>query len=305
MVDISGGTFTTERYHTYADEGQVGATMVAIFKPNAVRGKQIDAVNEWHFHLIQIVRDTVAGVGLGAQGNVGFRDRSVPGGNSAGWGVDMEWMAKTDDAYRSILAARSGYLTNRVGALPALILAGDPTGSLAAELAALQAQLGLDAFKVSANGRAKSTAITSLDPRYAQQRIAEAVPLFSAKAAQTGGNALVLRSPYTVGIDARATLRDNPNVPVGSDLIGMEFEIAVLFEYGPAGGRLSRYLGSVSWGWTRTNGRSDVVLAPLAQVSNAGVSQAYTDSVNHWNGLTVGDPRNGGNPVAVMTIPAQ
>ncbi|MGY0234437.1 hypothetical protein [Longispora urticae] len=305
MVEILGGTITTDPY--LPDTGQApGAKMVLVFKPNVVRCKAIDPNGTpWHFHLIQIVRDTVAGIGVGAQGNVGFRDRSVTAGPSAGWALDMEWQAQGDASYRAISEARAETLRSRIAALPALIQAGDPTGALAAELAACQAQQSLDAFKVSHAGRAKAAAVTSLDPRYAQQRISEHVPLFTTRTEGTGGNALVLPSPYAVGVTARATLRDNPSTPVAFDLLGMDFETAVLFEYGQPGARQSRYVGSVRWGWSRSANKTDVTLVPLAEVSNAGVSAHFTAAVTLWNGLTVADPRNAPARLPVMTIPTQ
>ncbi|GIG63509.1 hypothetical protein Lfu02_78810 [Longispora fulva] len=306
MVEILGGTMTTDPYVPDTGAGVVGAKMALIFKPHVARCKAIDPNGtEWHFHLVQVVRDTVVGPGLGAQGNVGFRDRSVANGPSAGWGLDMEWQAQGDASYRTIVEARAGALRNRIAALPALIQAGDPSGALAAELADCQAQQALDTLKATPAGRAKAAAVTSLDPRYAQQRISELIPLFTTKVENTGGNALILPAPYTVGINARATLRDNPSSPVAANVLGMDFETAVLFEYGQPGARHSRYVGSVRWGWSRTAGKSDVQLVPLAEVSNAGVSADFTAAVTLWNGLTVPDPRNAPAQLPVMVIPTQ
>ncbi|WP_412543045.1 hypothetical protein R8Z50_11345 [Longispora sp. K20-0274] len=79
----------------------------------------------------------------------------------------------------------------------------------------------------------------------------------------------------------------------------------VLFEYGRPGARHSRYVGSVRWGWSRTAGKSDVQLVPLAEASNAGVSPEFTAAVTLWNGFNAADPRNAPARLPVMVIPTQ
>jgi hypothetical protein len=133
------------------------------------------------------------------------------------------------------------------------------------------------------------------------------LPLFTTKKALTNGNALVLTTPYTwPGGLRRATLRDNPNVPIDCNIVGMEFQVAAMMDYDLPGARQTRYLGSVRWGWNRSPELSDVTLVPLALVHNSGVSAEFTAAVTHWNALDVDDPAQlNGAHHHVLTIPTQ
>ena len=104
----------------------------------------------------------------------------------------------------------------------------------------------------------------------------------------------------------KATLRDNPEVAIATAILGMDFQVAVLLEHGLPGARASRYLGSVSWGWSRSSGMGDVKLAELTLIDGSGVSADFTTAVNFWNTpLRVTDPAAlNGVDHPVLTIPS-
>jgi hypothetical protein len=291
-VKIDFGEFYDERY----EKKTAGAAMVLAFEPNVSACKTLinSGTDVMEFHLIQIVKETPDGTqpppGI-KQGNEGYGVRR----STSGWAVDIDWQAALDGGYKAIAGARKKELEDNSNNWD------------------FKWQLDIDNAKEKQ--RSAGTVLTSLDPRYAQQRIAPSIPLFTIKTEQTNGNALVLQPPdykwprdfHGSGVVKRASLRDAPSVPLLSDVIGMGFEVAVLLDFVTNDVRHSRYLGSVKWGWTRSSGKSDTTLQPLAPVHKSGVSDQFSEAVKHWNGLTVADPAalNGAGPHAVMKLPEQ
>lgn len=313
-VEVNGGAFYDENYAPVTGSGNVGARMALEFQPNTFwLKKNVPGCDGTvlEFHLVQIVREiresAAASSSHTAEGNVGFGDRQVPDGPHQGWGVDVDWQAGSDEGYLKIASARKSFLETKIRDCDEKIKAGsDPDGSLARQLDTFTWQLAIDTTKVNKqSGKAgRGKVLTSLDPRYAQQRISLDVPLFTSREGQSAGNAAVLSPPYPMPL--RASLRDAPAMPVNEPILGMEFEVAALLEYGPPESRRSRYLGSVKWKWQRSPQKSDVKLDPLALVSASGVSEAFKAAVAKWNQLRVSDPgalRPGDHEV--LKIPAE
>jgi hypothetical protein len=292
-VDTNFGTFKDERYQIRVGAGQVGAVMSLEFTPSVSKCKRIAGADgqDWTIHLIQIVHeipDPNPATGVAAQGNAGYAARVA----ANGWAVDMEWQAPCDDGYQKIAAAR----------LTALQGQNAP--------ASFTWQLAVDNYKKT--HKLAGNALTSLDPRYAQQRIAADIPLYIEQGGMgTNGSALILETGKSykpagpLGTRSVAVLRDNPGTPRTAAVLGMQFQVAALMEYGA--GQHS-YLGSVSWGYQRSSGQNDVQLIPLAQQTANGVSADYTTAVTHWSALTVPDPVNLSQqalpaPMPVMQIP--
>jgi hypothetical protein len=230
---------------------------------------------------------------------VGYGARTVPAGQHAGWGIDVDWQAARDEGYMKIAAARKQFLVAEIARLTPI---AQRTPAEDRELGDLTWQLQVDTAKLTTH-RPKGTVLTSLDPRYAQQRVSESVPLFTIREPSSAGNAAVYTLPGRKFLE-NATLRDAPAVPIGDPMLGMEFEAAALLEHGPQNQRVATYLGSVKWGWVRSAGKSDIKLTPLAKVSDDGVSAAFTAAVTHWNQLTVSDPLGlQAGQLPVMQIP--
>jgi hypothetical protein len=269
-IDLEYGTFHATVYDRYINREvtptTVGAVMVLGFQPKKFKLKGM-LTGRVEFHLVQAVREVTGLGGNARQGNAGYLARVAPNG----WAIDMDWQAKWDAGYQAIAAARRRELEDGEG---------DP----------YQWQLEVD--RETERARLGGTVLTSLDPRYAQQRVSGMIPLFTTMTERTSGNALVLMPPQHAipPGNNRATLRDNPSVPVDCNVTGMEFQVAVLLEYGEPAARQQRYLGSVSWGWFRTDGMGDVQLHQLQQVDPTGASQEFLAAVAHWNALRVADP---------------
>jgi hypothetical protein len=308
-VDVTGGAFKDERYEPTTGSS-VGAKMSLGFQPSLYKLKNsfpgADS-NPMEIHLVQIVREIhgprqqpPAQVGaLVQQGNVGYGARTVPAGQHAGWGIDVDWQAARDEGYMKIAAARKQFLVAEIARLTQI---AQRTAAEDRQLRDLTWQLQVDTAKLTTH-RTKGTVLTSLDPRYAQQRVSESVPLFTTREENSAGNAAVYTLQGRKFLE-NATLRDAPAVPIGDPILGMEFEAAALLEHGPQNQRLATYLGSVKWGWVRSAGKSDIKLTPLAKVTDNGVSAAFTAAVTHWNQLTVSDPLGlQAGQLPVMQIP--
>lgn len=283
-VKVDFGSFYDELY--LAQTGPPGAALVLEFQPDVAKCKAVIGADGsvLEFNLIQIVREVIGPGGHARQGNAGYLARQA----ANGWALDMDWQAAYDDGYRETANTRKVALQQ----------------NLANPMFAWQLAIDHEKEKVH---RKSGTVLTSLDPRYAQQRIALDIPLFTTKKELTNGNALILTAPYNwPGGLRRASLRDNPNVPIDCNIVGMEFQVAALMDYDLPGARQTRYLGSVRWGWNRSPGGSDVTLVPLALVHNSSVSAEFTAAATHWNGLGVDDPAllNGARH-HVLTIPTQ
>jgi hypothetical protein len=295
-VDVTGGAFKDERYEPTTGSS-VGAKMSLAFQPSLYKLKRafvgVEA-NPMHIHLIQIVREihqpqqVPAQVGAQAQqGNVGYGARTVAGGPHAGWGIDVDWQAARDEGYVKIAGARKQFLETEIARLTQIQQRSAPEQR---QLDDLTWQLQVDTAKLTTN-RVKGSVLTSLDPRYAQQRVSESVPLFATlEQSESAGNAAVFTPGAGASFGANATLRDAPAVPITDPMLGMEFEVAALLEHGPQNARAATYLGSVKWGWVRTVGKSNITLTPLTKVTEQGVSAAFTAAVTHWNQLRVSDP---------------
>jgi hypothetical protein len=310
-VDVTGGAFKDDRYEP-ATGASVGARMSLVFQPSLYKLRSAFPGADAHpmeIHLIQIVREIhqpqqqpLAQAGAPVQqGNVGYGARTVAAGQHMGWGIDVDWQAGRDEGYIKIAAARKQFLEGEIARLTQI---AHPTAAEDGQLRDLTWQLQVDTAKLTSNRtKMKGTVLTSLDPRYAQQRISESVPLFTTREESSAGNASVY-TPLGKGFLANATMRDAPSVPIAHPMLGMEFETAALLERGPQNQRVATYLGSVKWGWVRSAGQGDIKLTPLAKVADNGVSAAFTAAVTHWNQLTVTDPlglRAGQLPV--MQIP--
>lgn len=319
-VQVDGGTFYDENYRPEVNSETVGCVMALEFAPNKDKCKQINgaAGTLWEFHLIQIVREIRgAGAAAAAQGNVGYNERTVPNGPHAGWGVDVDWQAEWDDGYGKVAARRKSTLERRIKELRDIEALATPQApvdqAVTQEREVLEWQLRIDTAKhkkpMDIMWR-KGKVLTSLDPRYAQQRISPQIELFTEKVEKSHGNALVLdpAKSYSIpGSWARASLRDNPSSPIDEPITAMEYQVAALFEFGPPTGRLHKYVGLVKWGWKRSApGGRDVTVTPLEVISKSGVSAEFTAAVTHWNTLSASCPANFVNgAVPVMQIPAQ
>jgi len=293
-IDVEYGRFVADTYAQYGQDGQVGARMILIFQPSVAKCRKI-AGAEGHpleFHLIQIVREDVDESGDGGptvkKTNAGYAERAVPAPHAcAGWGIDMDWQATADAGYQKIAAAREAFLTaNGKAHTP------ESRRDALDTLDEVSWQLSIDAAKLDPLGgrRGTGSVLTSLDPRHAQQRISTRIPPFTSRGQDSSGNALVLEPPaYALG-DARASLRDNPSVPVGSAIIGMRFQTTALLEYGPADSRRAMYLGVVGWGWHRDPRSSTIKLDDFVKKAHTGNTAEFQAAITHWNGLSVDDP---------------
>ncbi|MEU6148548.1 hypothetical protein ABZ816_00955 [Actinosynnema sp. NPDC047251] len=296
-LEVSTGTFHPARFDPYAEEGQVGAKVSLEYQPSTFKIKNLfpdylpgsPAV----FHLLQIVREVrQQGQNLGVQpvnGNIGYAERCVPGHlQHAGWALDVDLITKKPvrAAYRKIAAARKDALTNPVQ-----------------HAADCQAQLTVDTSLVDGTV-GPSGVLASLDYRYSQQRLTETIPLFTAQEEQTGGNALVVTDWKAAPKQTRATLRDNPSAPINSDVLGMDFQTAVLLQYQTNNGWKNKYVVVVSWGWARDAGKSLVRLREVATLTDrTGLTPEFLAARTQWNGLSVTDPANpnaGLHPVIPM-----
>jgi hypothetical protein len=306
-VEVAGGTFNDELYQVQRGDGAVGARMALTLKPNPAFLREIPDATHGPIviDLVQIareLRESDAGPDDGVQRKVGNRERQVPIGPHRGWGVDVDWQAAWDSGYQKIAAARRSYLEEHIAQLDEAIASGDSSGKARVEM--LRWQLAVDRLKGDdgAGRKAAGKALTSLDPRYGQQRVGAEIPVHTTQAAQQAGNAVVLEQPYRGS--QRVGLRDAPSVPVTSGVLGMDFEVAVLLEYGPQEARRTRFAGSVRWGWRRPPRGGDVALAPLGLVSRTGISEAFRTAAAHWNTLTVEDPAElVHGPQRVMPLP--
>jgi hypothetical protein len=293
-IDVSGGQFIAEAggYKPYSSGGKVGAEMSLRFKP--LLGKLLTAlgvatraaIGPCAIDLIQIVREihpaggplaAVAGQGLG------YAARMVPVGLSQGWGIDMDWQAPMDDGFKKITSARVDGLKARIAQLLAQQALAPLNAADAAELADLQEQSREDAARIH---QRQVGAVTSLDPRYAQQRLSASVPLFTTyEPEQTNGNAFVWDGVGSFPTTRFARIRDRPGIPINDPMLGMEFQVAALLET-PQLPQVQRYLASVSWGWRRAAAGQAPTTDAFALVSANGVmSQAFQDAVAHWNAL--------------------
>lgn len=278
-LQVRTGSVFSQRFEPQIG-AEVGAKMSLEFQPAAFKIKKV--VNDYvagtaaEFHLVQIVRE-VGRASHAIAGNIGYAERCVPAGPHAGWAIDVDVIATAKSAglgYQPIAAARRAELTN-----PSPAVAND-----------YQAQLAVDDAVVQKNLPTGSI-LSSLDFRYAQQRLTPTIPLFLTKQEGTTGNALRMidwASP-AVGQN-RATLRDNPSAPLANTLLGMDFQTAVLLQYQTAAGPRNRYIAVVSWGWKRSAGKSDVTLADIALLQEDGLTPEFDAARVHWNTLTVADP---------------
>jgi hypothetical protein len=290
------GTFSDERFHAYKGDGQVGAFMSLEFKPDVKACKTINDAHNWQIDLIQIVQEVPDPNAKGnqppaAQGNAGYPERVA----ANGWAVDVDALAPWDEGYAKIAVARKEYLEKHVG-----------------ENSDCAWQLNVDRLKATSAMKTAGKVLTSIDPRYAQQRVSSAIPPYVIYTGdKTNGNSLILEHAkdykLTGGQQSVAMLRDNPSAPIGSAVLGMRFEVTALLEYGPGDSRAYQYLGSVSWAWQRPSGSSDAKLTALAVADANGVTPNYTGAVKHWNTLSFSDPASKAptKTVRVMAIPAQ
>ncbi|MEV0679084.1 hypothetical protein AB0I60_21450 [Actinosynnema sp. NPDC050436] len=291
-LELSTGTFYAARFDPYGEDGQVGAKVSMEYQPATFKIKDKFADYQpgtrVEFHLVQIAREVQQpGHNAGpqpVQGNIGYAERCVPANSPhAGWALDVDLITKRPvlESFRKIAAARRAELANPAN-----------------HAADYQAQQTADDTLV--NGPVPQNGVlASLDFRYAQQRLTETIPLFTTQEEQTGGNALFATDWKTAGPKQnRATLRDNPNVPLGSDLLGMDFQTAVLLQYQTtAGVRKNKYLAVVSWGWSRDAGASRVKLRDIAALADrTGLTPEFQAARAHWNTLTVTDPANPNAP---------
>ncbi|MEU4805374.1 hypothetical protein [Actinosynnema sp. NPDC023587] len=287
-LEVSTGTFYPARYDRYAEEGQVGAKVSLEYQPATFKIKDkypdYQAGTPAVFHLLQIVREVrQPGQGGGAQavqGNIGYAERCVPAHlPHAGWALDVDLITRkpVSTAFKKIAADRKAELANPVQ-----------------HAADYQAQQTADDTLVTGPVPAGGV-LASLDYRYSQQRLTETIPLFTTQEEQTGGNALRVTDWKTAGPkQTRATLRDNPNVPLGSDVLGMDFQTAVLLQYRTNTGLVkNKYVLVVSWGWSREAGKSLITLRDVTALADrTGLTPEFLAARTRWNGLTVNDPAN-------------
>lgn len=291
----STGSIYSQRFEPYVEGGQVGARMSLEFQPAAFKIKKVvgdyTAGTPAVVHLVQIAREVGSASPVATPGNIGYAERCVPAGHAeAGWAIDVDLIASKqtggEGPYKVIADARRPELTS-------------PPPGLVVDYGA---QLAVDTAVVAKNlptGRA----LSSLDYRYSQQRLTDTIPLFTTKQEGTGGNALRMTDWRADGQN-RATLRDNPNVPIGNTLLGMMFQTAVLLQYQAASGPRNRYLVVVSWGWSRSPGKSDVTLSDIVVLQEDGLTPQFQAARTHWNTLTVSDPAQPGAPARpVLSMP--
>jgi len=285
-VNVEYGSFYDTLYQKYLDREEkkttVGAKMVLDFQPTLYKVKKL-VTGVAEFNLVQIVKEIIGPGGEARQGNAGYLQRKA----ANDWAIDMDWQSEWKGGYQAIANARKSDLEQ---------------GQANADF-----KWQLDVDQVIETSKKAGTVLTSLDPRYAQQRISQSIPPFTTKSEGTGGNALVLTPDYKFPpAGNRASLRDNPSVPIDCNVIGMNFQVAVLLDYGEATSRQSRYLGSVSWGWQRPSGMGDVQIRELEQVDPSGASQEFLAAAAHWNALTVDDPAQiHGQSHSVFRLPVQ
>lgn len=275
--------------------GGYGAEMDLRFVPG-------QDVQGWatEIHLVQTVRDIIGDQQVYDQlhqGNAGFNARKVPDGHHAGWGIDMEPYGKGDGQFTKILAARNGLL-------PA-IAQNAPDNTIAT---LITYQDALDAvmrgrfrsFKRGNNGEI----VTSLDPRYAQQRLSPHVPPYAAAAnEQTTGWACARPDTLSAWTPKEACLRDAPQVGAYQGVAGMEFEVAALAE---TDGR-SEFVGSVVWSWS-FEPRGVTVAGPTLK-SHESASNAFFSAADYFNQLPLPEPYDNTQNIAqgvvfqAMTLP--
>jgi hypothetical protein len=221
----------------------------------------------------------------------------IPAGlPSAGWGIDMDWAVASDEGFRKIAEARKGALQARIGALTNSVV--PLTAAETQELADSQRTQAIDTSQTKGK---LSGPITSVDPRYAQQRLSADMPRFSQyHSQQSNGNAFVWDGNGPFPADRFARLRDAPGTPTTTTMTGMQFEVAALLD---RPGHASVWLGSVSWGWRRgPNPTAKPALDPFAIVNAVGISQTFLDAIQHWNVQTVADPTYAGGARPVMQL---
>ncbi|MBU3028521.1 hypothetical protein [Paracoccus marinaquae] len=305
-VKVSGGVFKDDQYEPYKDGSTtvgLGGAAAAATSVGASMGKlsftpspDLDAQE---VHLVQIVRERrgAAPVDPGErQGNLGFGERQVPKGDHAGWGIDAETHAPASLGLFRIGEARKGHPE----AYDKLV----------------------DDLYHKRRSDQPAVPLTSRDPRYAQQRLSAATPAYAPSsppttghtgyaAVRAGGETVVTKqtakgfekvklqdahgAPLLKWVPPAAVLRDQPAAPIASNLLGMEFEVTAL----ATGGAMNdKYLGSVSWGWTRAVGGREAKLLPLSLVSMGDPSAAFAAAAEHWNALTVE-----GAPLMPLPVP--
>lgn len=313
-VKVKGGEFATETY-VVEKSSQVGAAIALSFAPAPTKdllailaGRNVDAsvAVPLELHLVQIVRevpdDTSSTGERAADGNIGHQSRLVPDGPAKGWGVDAEWIVEGGPAYAVIAKDRAAWLQGEIKRLAAIAEPSDTEQKL---LATLMWQSAIDAAKTAPPKTRKPKALSSLDPRYAQQRISPDIIPFTKRGTERAGNAAVIAAAGAkIGMESRPQLRDNPSVPIKTPILGMQFQVAALLDYGVAERRGSVYLGSVSWGWKRSSGGSDVKLDPLTLLSADGISAEFAAAVSHWNNIKVEDPEGlAKGQLSMMALP--
>ena len=303
-IDVPGGKFITDDsfYAPFAspdDGGMVGAQMTLFFVPKA----DLDATE---VHLVQTVKDLYREEDQDAydlihQGNTGFTVRIIQVGEHKGVGIDMEFHGPYDDHLKKVMRARERPLLDLIETNQDAV---EFVGAL--ERQQTRDQIFRSATQVSTPSIGalvkNKTYITSLDPRYAQQRLSLHVPAYVKQTTEgTTGWGAVRSDPvartanWTPGWRASgwgpsaarggaAALRDLPSVPVASVVTGMVFEVAVLAE----GGSGTRFVGSVSWGWEREPLARASDVSALAKVADSA-SAAFFAAATHFNSATVED----------------
>jgi hypothetical protein len=278
-VKVMGGTFkisTFSKQEPFID----GTTRVSIYGAQMdlrfTPTKDLDATE---VHLVQTIKDyytdKTAYLSLKQQ-NLGFLDRLVASGTYEGIGIDMEFMSPIDAHLKRIVADRSSWLTSAIR-----------TESNSIVESVLRAQQDVDEVikaKTPKFGNGKNPGVvTSIDPRYAQQRLSGHVKPYATEASSgTAGWAAVRGSLSADWSPAAAALRDAPATTGGGSVAGMDFEVAALAEGGTMG---ARFVGSVSWGWRID--KSSVALYGLTKSSDDQASDAFFAASAHFNSMTL------------------
>lgn len=179
-----------------------------------------------------------------------------------------------------------------------------------AEIATLTEQIRVDTLAKSPTNFNAAKPLTSLDPRYAQQRQGEITPAYALDlgttrvkdaAKQTTGWAAT-RNATTDKWKQPAVIRDRPSVGTPDVIDGMDFEVAAL---GQGPGVPTEFLGSVTWGWrmNRTGPKPRAETREIALADQQTASGAFQTAVQHFNQIQVPIPGGGGATVGVMQLP--